>query len=620
MTGSSTREDRRVATIALVVLAGAALVLGSSLWLGSCRQGGDEQRRWFDDLEGAEPIEDEQVAEITGWLRDRLLAGTFVAPPELADPWPRILFLTISDGSTPGVVFLSSGDGVTDAAERALALAAARQGERDWSLLKVDVVDQVGESQLVEPRGPLDFERGLEGVAFESRSGLAFLPEEVVVRTLVTSDNEIRAGNLDKYLRALGPSFDPLRSGDAEARSDELWSGGEATVRTFTTRSFFADSERVMPLYRGHRELRREQPDDLLSAAVAAGDYLRRAVEDDGSFVYSYLAKTDREKDEYNMLRHAGTAYSLLELYAVTGDPELLEAAERALGFLRRQIVECRPGSEWASCVEENGYVKLGGNALAILAFAEHARVTGDRSALPLMSRLASWLTGVQEPSGEFSIHKLELATAEIDDHISEYYPGEALFALTRLHELDGDATWLDAAQRGARWLIEVRDGDLADDELSHDHWLLYALNELHRQSPDPIVIEHALRLARVISSSQNRRPDFPDWRGSYYRPPRSTPTATRSEGLCAAYALATREGRNEEAAEILEAARLGVDFQLQLQFRPESTLYLPDPMRALGGFPRSLTDFGIRIDYVQHNLSSMLALRRLLLSAESTD
>ncbi len=71
---------------------------------------------------------------------------------------------------------------------------------------------------------------------------------------------------------------------------------------------------------------------------------------------------------------------------------------------------------------------------------------------------------------------------------------------------------------------------------------------------------------------------------------------------------------------EILEAARSGIDFQLQLQFRPESALYLPEPRRALGRFSRSLTDFEIRIDYVQHNLSSLLALREILLSSESTD
>jgi hypothetical protein len=37
--------------------------------------------------------------------------------------------------------------------------------------------------------------------------------------------------------------------------------------------------------------------------------------------------------------------------------------------------------------------------------------------------------------------------------------------------------------------------------------------------------------------------------------------------------------------------------------------MYFDDPARALGGFTGSLTDREVRIDYVQHNLSSLLAL-----------
>ena len=467
---------------------------------------------WFDDLVGAQPPDTEEVRQIVVWLRDNLLDGDFREAPQLADTLPRMLFLTLGDGQETGVVLQAGGNSLTQAAEQALALASARQGKHEWSLLKLDIVDQIAAPQRVTPRGRLEFERGLNGIAFEHRWGLAFLPEEVVTRTLVTSEREIRASNVAKYLRALDLP--------TPVRSDQLWSDGKMSVRAFTTRSYFADRNKIFPLYRGHREQRREQTEDMLYAAIQAGDYLRRAVEDNGSFVYSYLAKTNKEKHAYNILRHAGTAYSMLELYEVTGDAQLLVAAERALEYLRAKIVECRAGRERASCVEENGEVKLGGNALGILALAKHARVTGDRSGLPLMVRLANWITGTQALSGEFLIHKRDLETEQVDDLVSQYYPGEALFALTRLFELDGDGAWIDAAQRGARWLITVRDGDLSDNELSHDHWLLYALNDLNRTNQDPIFVEHALRLARVIASSQNRQPAFPDWRGSYYRPP----------------------------------------------------------------------------------------------------
>ena len=48
-------------------------------------------------------------------------------------------------------------------------------------------------------------------------------------------------------------------------------------------------------------------------------------------------------------------------------------------------------------------------------------------------------------------------------------------------------------------------------------------------------------------------------------------------------------------------------------QFQPESVMYLLDPQEALGGFHNSLTNFEIRIDYVQHNVSSILCLAEIL-------
>ena len=68
------------------------------------------------------------------------------------------------------------------------------------------------------------------------------------------------------------------------------------------------------------------------------------------------------------------------------------------------------------------------------------------------------------------------------------------------------------------------------------------------------------------------------------------------------------RHGERQEAIRILDTLQLGVRFQLQTQFRPESVMYLDNPQRAMGGFHASLTDYEIRNDYVQHNISALLA------------
>jgi hypothetical protein len=168
-------------------------------------------------------------------------------------------------------------------------------------------------------------------------------------------------------------------------------------------------------------------------------------------------------------------------------------------------------------------------------------------------------------------------------------------------------------AKRGAIYLITVRDGKRPDSELPHDHWLLYGLNELCRFRPDPLYVDHSRRIADIIMSRQNRNSRYPDWDGGYYIPPGSTPTATRTEGLCAAYSLMKEIGDTDTLTGYIPAIRKGIAFQLATQVTEENACYFADPQRSMGGFRKSLTDNEIRIDYVQHNLSALMGYLRIL-------
>lgn len=557
---------------------------------------------WFDQLRGVSPIGEADGEAIARFAAASLLSG---APGDDRvirdrDAAPRLVFLSLSDGTSEAVVVRGSGNGIGSALEAALERAAELDGP--WTWMKLDIVDEVHLLGAVDPASPQprELDRTLYGVAFERASGMAFLPGEVASRNLIDADRRLRFDNLESYLVA-----DP----DSQARLRTVAASREPAVYRFSTDGYFSDGATVHRLYRGHRSHSQPALEDLLDAALAAGGYLERIVGPEGRFVYRYLPSGGSAADGYNMVRHAGTVYSMLELLEATGDPALRSAAEQAVAYLVATVSPCDADGEAAQCLLDEGEVKLGGNALAVLALAQHARVTGDRRYLPLAADLARWIRAVQSGSGEFVVHRQTYPDGEVSDFVSEYYPGEAVLALVRLHALDGDEAWLDAAVRGADWLIEERDGNAAPAELIHDHWLLYALDELHRLRPDARYLEHASRLAAAIMQAQHHRPPYPDWVGGYGEPPRSTPAATRSEGLAAAYRLARDFGTSREAQALLDALRLGISFQLQTQYRPESVLYFGEPQRALGGFRRSLTDDEIRIDYVQHNLSSLLAL-----------
>ncbi len=609
------RRIRRFST-ALAILATLSWVLT----LGAPAVAG-ETPPWFDALADVEPLTAEAEEALVGYA-----AGAFIdpsVPPELppslvSDRLPRMVFASLSDGNGPAKVVRGAGHGVAEALRR---LLEARDPDASVRWVKIDVVRDVVRETGLSPERSLNLPHDLYGLAFEPEVGTAFLPGELVAKTLVDAGQRLR-------LKAIAAQLDVVSQAEALGRAAGMRS---LVAYRFSTSSYFSDATSVIPLYRDH-PVEEVTPELLLEAARQGGEYLKRAVRRDGRFVYSYQPRTDDVSKRYNILRHAGTTYSMLELYEVTGDEELLKAAERALEYLVGQIETCPLSAETggdpeAVCVYEKGFVKLGGNALTIIALAKYAEVTGSTRQMRLIERLALWMLATQSDDGEFIAHKVR-HDGELDDHISQYYPGEALLALLRASRLRdarrqstvADDRWLDAAAEGARWLIEVRDRRVPDDRLNHDHWLLYALNELYRRRPEPLFLEHARRTTGAILGLQNRRPIYPDWLGSYYVPPRSTPTATRSEGLAAAYFLERDFGTPERAAELLDGLKLGVRFQLGTQLGPESVLYLPAPQRALGGFRRSLDNYEIRIDYVQHNISALLLLRRILLDAQSQD
>ncbi|MFQ5739817.1 MAG: hypothetical protein ACE5JX_12460 [Acidobacteriota bacterium] len=567
---------------------------------------------WFREVAYTPPIPDEAQRFLVGWVESTLFSNAEPpsSPPGLVetDPLPRIVFLSLSDGETSPAIVIGSGRGIWAAMAHALFQAQDLLGaglKLRW--LKLDLVRTVQPVSRTGGSRLKGFERGREGIALSGQPGAALLPEQLIANQLLDGRGEIRSEKAVQYIRAHSLYREALKS----LRDEKGW-----PAFRFTTDSYFTDGRTIVPLSRGHRTFGELSAGEVLASARLAGQYLLRSVGSDGQFIYRDRPGLQERGGEYNMLRHAGSVYSMLELSGVTQDKELLAAAGRGLQYLL-DSTQPSPEDERLLVIVENGWVKLGGNALAVIALAKYVELTRDLRYLPDLVALGKWILKVQGKTGQFLVHKESYPGGRVTDFTSDYYPGEALLALLRLHTIQPSDAWLDAAEKGARYLIQVRDRDLPASRLPDDHWLLYALNELYRYRSDPLYLRHASRLARAIVQRQNRDARTLDWVGGYHRPPRSAATATRSEGLLAAYHLIADFGDQQECVPILKAIQLGVRFQLQTQFRPESVLYFRDPQRFLGAFHRSLTSYEVRIDYLQHNISSLLGVKGILKNPE---
>lgn len=346
------------------------------------------------------------------------------------------------------------------------------------------------------------------------------------------------------------------------------------------------------------------------NALRLAGAYFVQACGADGRFTYEYDPVPDLDSGRYNILRHAGTVYAMMELYAIHRDPQLLAAAERAAAYLLAQV---KPGpAKGTACVVEEGYVKLGGNALAAIALAEYTRATGDTRPTPVVLQLGRWMLLNQDEEGQFVGHKQRYADGQRSDFISGYYPGEAILALCRIHPLDPTGPWMARAHRGAEWLIRVRDADKTAATIAHDHWLLYALDELYRDRPEPAYVGHALLITRAIVDANVAVPTDEESEDDAENAAAANHIATRVEGLCAAHPLLESAGERATSNEVEAAVGRAVEALLELQFTADAAARFPQPGRVAGGFRSSSASDEIRIDTVQHSVSALIAAGEL--------
>lgn len=353
-------------------------------------------------------------------------------------------------------------------------------------------------------------------------------------------------------------------------------------------------------------ELSRAQ---LIAAARAGGDYLLRMQKPDGSFHYYYDAAEDRFPPRtYNIVRHAGTAMSLLDLYAATREARYLEAARRAIRFLKTRFHRARTSAA-VYVLDFDGKAKLGASGLALVALAKKIELDAKSADRQSALRLANQILAMQRKNGSFEM-RYRLQGADDQGFESLYYPGEALLGLIRLFKLNRDQRLLKAARRGAQFLIESQ---RQMHPLPADAWLMQALGDLYNADSRKEYASHAIALAETMIAQQYDDDGRADYAGGFGPgSPRATPAASRSEGLVSAYRLARSIG-DPRASKIATALRSSARFQLAQQFTAGNSKSLANPGRAAGGFREALSSARIRIDFVQHNISSLLGIAETL-------
>ena len=475
--------------------------------------------------------------------------------------------------------------------------------------------------RVKDPRGvPMRFKLDLAGAPLKLWS--SWLPYvDFVVNPGIDG---LFAHNGDASMWIL-PSWRIERGWDTRKMLSAAWSApglnADATLARFRTRTYVEapnPHDEPLELYRGNVLIDKVNPSIIRRGLRAAAAYLTRMVGRDGRFCYTYHAGRDQCGRDYNLLRHAGTTYSMFQLYRELGEPSLLRAAERATQWLRRRTrrVEGDPSRIY---LLEGRKAKLGAVGLSLLALVERERALRDGRDRALMEGMARFIISQQREDGYLESWFDWGEGADVPVTNSIYYPGEALLGLIRLYQIDPRADYLEAALRSARFLAlkRWRWGGI-ELYVPPDAWLTQALAELYMIHQDDALRDYAYEITEVTEVTMLRRAEGapPDLAGGpAFGPflPNVTPAGSRSEGLTAAWFMAEFSGQQEKQDTLLALALESAPFQLNHQFRPENTYYLPNPARAMGGFRANAQRLDIRIDYVQHNVTGLIGLLKIL-------
>ncbi|TMW72354.1 beta-L-arabinofuranosidase domain-containing protein [Alteribacter natronophilus] len=527
-----------------------------------------------------------------------------------------IVYLSVSDRKSRA--YVTAGKGLTHylAVQEAVSrFNELRPAHFRAESVKLDILQDIREvtkdGKNVNPSSTeLSFRSRTDGLMLENDYEAAFLPEEVLSYSMV-KDKKVIPSNILK-------AFEKHGLQDRQKLMTSLLSSKSLKISRIRTKSYFTDGSEVHSLTRGRRKGPAELTADLLydTIKLTKNHYYKNVINNEGRFIYTYHPEQNETPSKYNILRHSGTLYSMIETYEMMPDPELKQEIDNGLKYLFKRVKDLEINGHQTKVILEKGHFKLGGNALALVALAKYTNVFDDQQYLPLMQSMARWMKESQDETGKFSVHKQNYETGEDTGFVSGYYPGEAILSLVRLYQIDRNEEWLDAAENEAKYLIDIRDNDATIDTITHDHWLLYALNDLYRERPDQKYLNHAFLIADAMIKTQLfDNVNSKDKIGAYASSGNaSTPVACRSEGLSATYRLAADHGYTENAAKYREAVEHGIRFQLQLHLKPESVMYFDNQQLCLGAVHQGLNNFELRNDYTQHNISSFIAYHNILM------
>lgn len=543
-------------------------------------------------------------------VRLEKLGSWFAGVSSARDHEPCVLMLSSSNGLERASVETFVGQSF-EASWNALCSHAStsfRKTLLDFEHVRVDRVSEIQTTSWAELKALLSTTKRnyfSYGIALDPQFKHSFLWGELNGNAMLYGGSEeefakLHVGNFEKYARKkYGQPF-VLNHGD------------DQPVYLFLTQGAYIGKDEIVHglephgVAVGRRTLPDLDADSCRQLVFNASEFLARQVKDSGLFVYGLFPCFNKEIPTYNTLRHASSTYAMIEAWEVTQSAFLKSAIERSLLCLTQELikrVQLSGGIQAAFLVDTGNEIKLGGNAVCILALAKYTELTGTTEYIELMEQLAQGLVAMLNPSTRRFVHVLNYPDLSIKEQFRIiYYDGEAAFALMRLYKITRRARWLQAVELAFEYFIEARHWK------ANDHWMSYCVNELTQYRPKREYFEFGIRnFANHLDFVLTRITTFP----------------TLLELMMAAQHMLSRLQAMPEFADLYaqvdiekfyRALHWRANYLTTGYFWPEWAMYFAKPDTLNGSFFIRHHAYRVRIDDVEHYVSGLVAYRKFLM------
>lgn len=372
------------------------------------------------------------------------------------------IILSASDLQSQAIVQHACGDNINTVFDNCLSFLRNKLNSLNISpiILKFDIITNIQSIFLN------DFVNYLKTIKFGYfRKGIIFDRNYLYVLT----EAELNSNNiLNDYKINLDNKYFSTRFGSVPILTD--------TIQIFDSISYFCYNDTIMKIdpNTGYRYILNKSNINLIKRILqSSGDYLLSNIQSNGKFKYLYFPIFDKYKDSYNILRHIGTIWSLIELYKYFKFKNLRSIIFNSIKyFIQNNLIVKTINNVQCNFISSKLNINLGATALAIIVLTEFCQLFKTKKYHFTLSGLINGILYLQNEDGSFN-HVIDINDLHVVVPFQTiYYHDEAIFALMKYYKYKDKYNILQKAQLSIDHSIKQNYCVLMD------HWASYFIND----------------------------------------------------------------------------------------------------------------------------------------------